>query len=222
MHRAFSICSSWGAFDVEIKRIRQLLVNNNFPINVVDNTINKVLSNKVNPENSQKQNSIIIYYRNQYTSNFKSEETNLKNAIKKNVQPSDTTKKVEVRIYYKNRKLKSLFIKNKLFHKKTDDHVVYQYRCNKIGCNSNSYIGYTTMKLATRFYSHAQTGAIREHNKNIHDAKPLTQELLSNTTILFKSSSKQDLTIAESLLIKLNKPYFNLQDEGFNRVLNIF
>jgi hypothetical protein len=69
---------------------------------------------------------------------------------------------------------------------------------------------------------HVQSGAIRKHNKDVHNNKPLTKELLQHTSILYKGTNKLDLTIAEALLIKQEKPPLNLQDEGFSRVLNIF
>lgn len=100
--------------------------------------------------------------------------------------------------------------------------VVYQYNCNEDGCNSTSYIGYTVCSLAKRFYTHVQTGAIRLHNKDSHNKKPLTKELLKHTVVLYRAQTKTDLTIAEALLIKEVKPCLNQQDEGQVRVLRIF
>ena len=46
LHRAYSVCSSWKAFTVEIERITQLLVNNNFPNKVINQTVQQFLDNK--------------------------------------------------------------------------------------------------------------------------------------------------------------------------------
>ena len=99
---------------------------------------------------------------------------------------------------------------------------MYRHRCTDSSCNSAEYIGYTLCSLAKRFYTHVQTGSIRLHNKNKHNCKPLTQELLSRTDILYRGQTKIDVIIAEALLIKQHQPNLNMQDEGQCRVLKIF
>ena len=69
---------------------------------------------------------------------------------------------------------------------------------------------------------HVQSGAIHSHNKEVHDQKPLTKALLENTKVVFKSTHKLELEIAEALFIKSEKPIINLQDEGKNRKLFVF
>jgi hypothetical protein len=150
------------------------------------------------------------------------EEQRIRKAISKNVTPIDASGRIELRIYYKNLKLRNLLIKNKMHRSNADSRVVYQYTCPETSCNASSYIGYTTCTVAQRFYTHAQSGAIRLHNKNIHSTKPLTRELMKSTTVIFRGNTKQSLTIAESLLIKERRPTLNLQDEGFCRILAIF
>lgn len=142
--------------------------------------------------------------------------------IHRNVTAVDSTKRVTLRVYYQNKKLKSLFVKNNSRPSKANNSVVYQYNCPEDGCNAISYIGYTTCTVAQRFYAHAQTGSIRLHNKNSHASKPLTRKLLESTSVIYRGRNKQELTIAESLLIKENKPALNIQDEEFSRVLAIF
>ena len=44
LHRAYSISSDWAAFHNEVKRIKQVLVNNNFPFSMID----KITSNFIN------------------------------------------------------------------------------------------------------------------------------------------------------------------------------
>jgi hypothetical protein len=224
VHRAFAITSSWDGFHSEIQRIRRLLSNNNFPIALIDKQIQKFINGKFDTQHAGQtsDNSITLYYRNQFTSNAKTDEVQLKQAITRNVAPTDNSKQLNLIVFYRNRKLKSLFINNKTRRSEPSDRVVYQYSCNQGGCNSATYIGYTTCSLAKRFYMHVQSGAIRKHNKDIHNRKPLTKELLQHTSILYKGTNKVDLTIAEALLIKLERPPLNLQDEGQARILNIF
>ena len=55
-----------------------------------------------------------------------------------------------------------------------------------------------------------------------HDGCWIDNEILNNTRILVTYNNKQQLTIAEALLIKDKKPVLNLQREGEQRVLQIF
>lgn len=224
LHRAHAVTSSWELFHLEVQRIRQVLVNNNFPISIIDSQIQKFLDSKFDRGEARARTTdeVRLFYRGQFSSNYKNEERELKQAVRRNVAPTDGRKRLNIMIYYRNNKLRSLFICNKMFKSSTNDHVVYQYQCNQVGCNSSKYIGYTTMTLAKRFYTHVQTGAIRLHNKDRHDTKPLTAELLENTTVLYKAATKIDLTIAEAILIKEKQPILNQQDEGQIRVLRIF
>jgi hypothetical protein len=150
------------------------------------------------------------------------EEKILKRAVSKNVIPVKADQQLKLLIYYKNLKLKSLLINNKAYKSNANSRVVYQYECKDAGCNSSSYIGYTICSLAKRFYCHVQSGAIHLHNKNVHNTKILTRELIKNTKVLYYGDNKTDLTIAEALLIKNKNPALNLQDEGQVRILKIF
>ena len=49
LHRSCLINSSWDCFHTDILRIRSLLCNNDFPINIVDKKINVLLSSKMQP-----------------------------------------------------------------------------------------------------------------------------------------------------------------------------
>ena len=44
LHRSYKLCNSWDSFHDEIFRIKQLLVNNNFPMNIIDKRIRKYLN----------------------------------------------------------------------------------------------------------------------------------------------------------------------------------
>ena len=49
-----------------------------------------------------------------------------------------------------------------------------------------------------------------------------TTALLQDVEILRSASDRRDLHFAESLLIKTLQPPFNAQNEGFDKILNIF
>ena len=359
LHRAYLICSTWEAFSDEIDRLKQLLVNNNFPLYEIDNTINKFLNAKFSnnlqkttqnnapsctspqerkhssqrlvanptdgkvvdqegniigeytveserhsdtkqkgsstfyndkilskkdvnekydkPNNSLRQtnksidisdetpsivtntnaeeqqgikcteheekstiqvalerptemqrktseedNAIKIFYRSQMTSNYKMEEKTLKDTILKNVKPTRDDAKLILQIYYRNYKLQNLFIRNNN-NKKEEYNVVYKYTCNKEPCNGNqTYIGCTTTLLKTRLTNHTQQGSIKKHNAQVHHCKTTTQDLVDQTIVLAKVSNRSDLFIAEALLIRVEKPTINEQNEFSERTLRIF
>jgi len=229
LHRAYKISSNWSIFHAEVERIKQLLTNNNFPMKIIDETIGNFLSKICSITGSQEdpKEKITIYYENQMTSYYKIEEKRLKEIIYNNVLPSDEYKSIQFIIYYRNRKLKNLLIKNRCFIKEGTENrfgVVYRYRCNNDGCYpAHDYIGYTTCTVSERFRMHAYNGSIKKHLVEVHNFnKVLRAELLETTEILRHCHSKQELIMTEAILIKQHRPTLNAQDEGADRILNIF
>ena len=100
--------------------------------------------------------------------------------------------------------------------------MVYQYTCSKAGChssNQNQYIGYTTGTLKERMIQHQ---SIKKHHSNLHKSKIGYKDILKDIKILCKKNNKQELVLAEALLIKEMKPYLNSQEEGSTRILQVF
>ena len=70
-------------------------------------------------------------------------------------------------------------------------HVVYRYTCNKPGCKSTSYAGYTTCTLGERFRIHTQNGSIIKHLHNVHKGTRVTrEELLRDVTVVVCSNEE--------------------------------
>lgn len=67
LHRAFVICSTWENFHLEVIRIKQLLINNNFPIYLIDKIINNFLKTKFEQniinKSTSNENIIKIYFK---------------------------------------------------------------------------------------------------------------------------------------------------------------
>ena len=206
-----------------------MLVNNNFPITVIDETISKFLrkQNQNTDDQTSKDStkpSINIFYKNQMNSNYKQDELKLKNIIQNNISCVDNEQKLKIVIYYKTKKLKNLVIKNnctKSTELSSQHHVVYQYSCIKDGCHSvgKKYIGFTTTTLKERMVQHS---SIKKHHSLVHKQKVGYKDILENTRILVRSNFKQDLLIAEALLIKFEKPQLNNKEEGSTKILSIF
>lgn len=225
LHRAYKICNNWFTLHQEIERIRRLLTNNNFPMQIIDNAIHKFIEHKHGNLNNQPQSHINLYYRNQMSSRYKQEENNLRRIIEQHISPTSDNDQIKLSIYYKNQKVKNLFIKNNNHktEKKETSHVVYEYKCPREECQpSTCYIGYTECSLEDRMRNHTQSGSIQQHSKEHHNKKLTTNEILQDITIRRKFHSKEDLIIAESLLIKDGRPTLNAQREGEARVLFIF
>jgi len=228
LHRAYHICSNWQNFHLEVERIKQLLTNNNFPMHIIDDSIDKFLNKAMQcPSNDQQEQNINLFYESQMTSQYRSEEKRIKSIISDNIKPAIDGTNVKLIIYYRNRKLKDLIIKNRPHTNSelADRHgVVYQYYCSNVGCHPfQSYIGYTTCTLSDRFRMHAVNGSIKKHLVECHNYSRVTKaELLNSIKILRSCTTKQELIMTEAVLIKQERPTLNSQDEGAERILKIF
>ena len=237
LHRAFHLSSKWEDFRCETQRLRQLFVNNNFPIRVVDETIDKFKAQNdhikfirnvepanLNNDDNKNSQKIKLFYKSQMSSNYKQEEQRLKKIVNNRLEPVDKEKKIQLYIYYKTIKLKNLLIKNNVIKDNIHEnksHVVYQYTCNSGQCNlsNNTYIGFTSTRLKDRMVQHK---SIKNHHKIVHDRKIGYKEIVKNTTVLNKSNEIYELKILEALNIKYKKPTINNKEEGCVKILKIF
>lgn len=213
----------------ELIRIKQTLINNNFPLYLVDKTINNFLNTKsslVKESNVKQKDEIPLFFCNQMTENFKQREKQLKNIIKKNVVPKQQNTELNFNIYYKNMKIKDLVLSRKVQSTPSTecDHVIYQYNCPHSGCRTtdSSYIGYTTNTLRKRAEQHYNNGAIKYHFELKHKTRPTIHNILDNMKILRKINKRDELLLHEALLIKERKPIINLQTNNFTKTLTLF
>ena len=237
LYRAFHLSSDWENFRIEMQRLRQLFVNNNFPIQIVDDTIDKFKSqnnhikfirdseavNDTHLKESESQ-KIKLFYRSQMSSYYKQEEQGLKRIIKNRLGPVNKEKQIQLHIYYKSQNLKNLLIKNNVvpdISPEAKSHVVYQYTCNWGQCNlsNHTYIGFTTTRLRDRMVQHK---SIKAHHRIVHNRKIGYKEMVENTSVLCKSNEIFELRILEALNIKYKKPSINSKEEGSEKILRIF
>ena len=101
-------------FDEEVSKIKQCLVNNNFPIKIIDKVVNEFVLKKQTLQQQQVSNSsedkIKLYFENQMWSNYKIDEKQLTEIMKKNVKTVDSDHSIEINIFYKIRKFQSILI----------------------------------------------------------------------------------------------------------------
>ena len=159
------ISSSKIIFYKEVENIKQALINNGFPIYIVDERIKYMIKN-VNQQNKHcttapcQQTYIKLFYHNQMHYNYKSDEKILKTLIHKNILPTDSNKKIKLIIYDDKFKTSNLVIKNNSSPsigvlQKTND--IYQFKCPLGDCiseNNNKYVGLTSTTLSRRLTMH--------------------------------------------------------------------
>ena len=236
LHRGWTVSHNWETFQIEVRRIKQLLTDNDFPMKVIDAEVDKFIRGRrsmtsdANTEvhNGSPDATVKLYFRNQMTTSYKTDESKLHELVRRHLKPVAENTKVKLCIYYKTRKLQSLFVKNKSDEAGQQDpnlrhHVVYQYTCNKQGCNSLRYIGYTTCSLHERFRMHTQTGSIIKHLKETHRENRVPRsELLAQAKVIDFCNEKRRLIFLEAIYIKTERPELNSQTEGSDRILKIF
>ena len=229
LHRAFKISSEWTAFALEVDRIKQVLINNGYSNTLFDSMLRSFLSRIAQPPPVAETNGVThtVYYCNQMSSAYKTDERILKSIVTNNTRcthPDDTLKLV---IYYTNRKTSSMVMKNNLTSSPDplrQTNVVYSYKCTIGDCalQNVNYIGETTTTLSKRISGHLQTGAPKQHTLTAHNTDLSRLQMVQNTTILYHASDFHRLTIMEALLIRQDKPIINLQDTGTIRTLQLF
>ena len=222
LHRAYRISSTWSEFDTEIKHIKQMLVNNNYPNFLVDKEINRFLANKFsnNPVDKDNKTIINIFYNNQMHNNYKQEERIIKSLINDNID-CNSGYSVKLIFYYKNPKTRNLVIKNGPSPPLMDPdkhNLIYCFKCPLNHDQPVFYVGKTTTTLSQRMSQHK---SIQEHMLEIHGTRSTKNERLKNTRILEKENNRNKLSIKEALYILHSSPEINKQDDNFSRTLKL-
>ena len=213
--RAWTTCSTYEYFVAEIKRVRQVLVNNSYSNTLIDriinNFLNKVHSPPVNKDNSE---IIPVYYKNRMNSSYKVDENIIKKIINDNVSCKNDNTKLQLIIYYNNLKTKSIVMRNNMAPKKRDlnqFNIIYQFDCPEDECIhhpavNNVYTGHTQCTLSRRLSFHLQNGAIRTHYLIKHHKNINRKTIEQYTNIRNKENDFNRLEILEALIILNEKP----------------
>ncbi|XP_076039454.1 uncharacterized protein LOC143024525 [Oratosquilla oratoria] len=107
--RALTDYSTWTATNAELKRITQLLGNNNYPMQEINSVIRHRLDNFIRQQEQQPVTSNIkLSYSGIMSSAYKDDEKALKNIIYKNIKPTDPASKIDLLIYCKTKKTSNL------------------------------------------------------------------------------------------------------------------
>lgn len=219
VHRAYSLCSTWQAFDKEIKRITQNLVNNNFPQLYIENIINKSLDKLYKKTPPNEDNSTVVYFNCINAHDFKKEKKFLNDLADAHINKENGCFKIAV--YYKPKKLSSNFTTRTKKPMLEQHNVVYKFDCIQESCEA-SYIGHTSNTVSTRAKQHKYSSSkICEHFKHEHDKKP-DDGILNGFSVLYRNSSIRHVKIAEALYIKRERPFINVKYNEMSSGLYIF
>ena len=219
VHRALKHCSTWPLVHQELKRVREILVNNNYNLADIDKHIHAILDEHINQKKttSSTGDTINLFYRNQMTPSYKAEEAALKNIIKRTCKPVNPEDRIKLSIYYRSPTTASLVMKNNMASDNTplkQTNVVYHFKCTKGDCAllpASGYIGYTTTTLSRRLTMHLQSGGPQQHTQTEHDTRLTRQEITANTSIIAKASDWRRLVAMEAIMIREKDPSINRQ-----------
>ena len=161
--------------------------------------------------------------------NHKTDETILRNIIRRYTRPVSDNNRLKLIIYYKNRKTSSLVMRNSPYNDSLlqSTNVVYKFKCNTEGgaLLDNCYIGMTTTSISRRITMHLQNGSIKDHYINSHPLIPRENRrnlIVDNFSILARCNSNKSLEITEAMYIKDFQPNLNIQNIRLGGVLKLF
>ena len=227
LFRAKKLTSEKTDFLLEVKRAKQILINNGFSNKMVDDEIKIFLKSDANKESNEEVHN--VYYKNFMNSNYRQDEETIKEIIKENVKTKKKNSKVNLIVYYKTRKTAQLFMKNNINPNPRElatTNVIYQFECERDECQhlngrEITYSGATTCTVSRRISLHLQNGAILKHFESKHSSKITRKEFEDWTKIRYIERDVTRLFILEALIIKHEDPVINRQDTGKRRTLKL-
>ena len=103
LHRARKVCSTRTAFDSETVRLKKLLSNNNYPMSLINDVVEKFIEVHMREDQvDDSREKITLLFRGQMTSHYKQDEQSIKKIIRDHVLPVNENEKVYLQIFYKN------------------------------------------------------------------------------------------------------------------------
>ena len=117
--------------DIALSRVKQLLVNNSYPVQVIDKHISDAISKYVSPpvSNTEQGTILKLFYRNSMSPAYKTDEKVLRSIVSKCCKPLDSNNSLKLIIYYQNPTTRSLVMANNLSQDKSvlkQSDVIYQ------------------------------------------------------------------------------------------------
>ena len=216
LYRAHNICSTPRSLNEEINFLKDIFTKNNFPEILIEKRISK-FDNKANEPVKMDVPRDQYYLSMPYLGEVSRKIRSRVQQIVGMYYPQ-----LDVRLIFTNNfRIRNLFKLKDTFPDPLRSHIVYTYKCS--GCTTAQYVGLTTRHFYTRQCEHEgiseRTGrklgvpkhsAIRDHadSQNNRDCSFKRK----NFQILYqKKSNNKDLSILESIHIKMLSPSLNGQ-----------
>ena len=215
LHRAYSLCSDWMNFHVEVDYLRKYFRDNCFPEFLFDRHLRKFLNNIFQPKIPSPMEPKLNFYASLPFIHDRNFLPVLNNIIKKHFNC------VAPKLILRNpRTIGSLFRFKDTVPDLMRSLVVYKYSCPR--CNLGTYVGSTKRMLKVRIDSHRgvshRTGSslARKEFSNIreHANKCKSTITYKNFDILMQAQDEASLLILESLSIKQLVPSLNTQSSS--------
>ena len=167
LHRTYALSSTKEAFNEECAKLRSMFSRLDFPIGLINSTINTFIQNiATQPEkNTDDGNTIriVLPFKDQIAANaVRRQLRDLSNKIAVTLQPIFVSKKLEQDI--KPKEIKPSIVSRQ--------YVVYKFACDL--CDAD-YVGYTARHLHQRIAKHKYS-AIGKHLSEVHCEKNLLNE----------------------------------------------
>ena len=217
LFRAFSLCSNWTNFDVEVAFLRNYFIKNCYPSGIFDKLIRNFLNNIFLP----KPITATVPKKRMYVSlPFMPNSS----SVKRELTSTLSTLYPYVDFYFVFRNplnIGSMFSFKDILPKLMRSCVVYFFNCPK--CNFGTYVGCTKRLCKTRIDSHRgvshRTGSIlakKEYSAiRLHTNICKHKLNYNDFKILSQTNNHYSLPILESLFIKQLSPNLNNQTTSF-------
>ncbi|XP_068712836.1 uncharacterized protein [Montipora foliosa] len=205
INRAYRLSSTPNVFSAECNKLRTTFLNLNYPVNLINSSINEFLHNIDNisaPDEASDGTSNIVVplpFKDQKSAySVKREMQNLNAKIGVQIKPVFQSKKISQALSLKEKK--PPIVNNQC--------MVYKIQCDL--CDTD-YVGYTTRHLHQRICKHKYSAIgrhLEDHGLSKSDLKD------KQFSVLRKCGSKFDWLTFEMLFIKELKPGLNTQKDA--------
>ena len=211
--RTFKINSLWKTFYLDLKRIKQNLQRNTFPIDFIDSRVKCYLGHKIGDTKNKKSERTPRYFKLSYIDRY-SDYTDKKlvkiveNVCKENIR---------IKLIFTPFKINTFFSSKDSVLSALKSNLVYNF--SYAGCNA-CYMGETERHFSIRINEHLHTDKKSHIYKHLQE--PERYKELANAdffSILDYSNRTYQRKIKEELRIKWRKPSLNKQVKSYNLTL---
>ena len=218
LHRAYTACSSWSLFHMEVEKFGSILKENGYPMSFYRNIVKQFVDRKFCKPDAKIDSETPRYtFRIPYVGNPSL-------LFKKKLKKMFKSRNIDINIVFSSTKVRNYFSLKDRSHAVLRSSLVYKFEC--LGDPSTSYIGKTKRYLEQRVNEHSnprKPGAVCSHISNCHHCQS-SSKIIDSFTVLHKASSDFDLQIIEALQVREHRPILNkqLKDDGTSFFLNIW